>query len=249
MRHPVHIYIRSMFDIECRQRGQHQVRFASIATIIEPSGSFPTGRHPRVAPTRTVQLAPGIVFSVPPPRANLVMRDNIVSINKASELLERDRRTIRRAVLSLSPDAFDPRGQPRWKLARVVSALGALDGLRPDVNHRRRMNAADEIELIGRRLSEGIESLRAASELGERRKLVVQIGPLVGALNSAMEQANVTLSENERELLSHFRVQVIGQVVSEIMDLCAFQLARENSKESNDGVVQEGRRSDRCSAG
>src|ERR1700733_5054559 len=45
-----------------------------------------------------------------------------MSISGASEILERTRRTIKRALRDTEPNSY-VRGQPRWKLAVIVDAL------------------------------------------------------------------------------------------------------------------------------
>jgi hypothetical protein len=50
------------------------------------------------------------------------------SINAASELLERDRRTIGKALRHVPPDKKEKGGQPRWKLPTILSALDQLPG-------------------------------------------------------------------------------------------------------------------------
>lgn len=47
---------------------------------------------------------------------------NHISVNRAAEMLERTRRTVKRALRDVPPDGFE-RGQPRWRLANIVKAL------------------------------------------------------------------------------------------------------------------------------
>jgi hypothetical protein len=47
---------------------------------------------------------------------------NHLSVNAASEMLERTRRTVKRALRNVPPDSHE-RGQPRWRLANIVKAL------------------------------------------------------------------------------------------------------------------------------
>ena len=51
----------------------------------------------------------------------------VFSINAASELLERDRRTVTKALRHTPPDRKE-KGQPRWKLPTILAALDALPG-------------------------------------------------------------------------------------------------------------------------
>jgi hypothetical protein len=47
---------------------------------------------------------------------------NHLSVNAAAEMLERTRRTIKRAMRDIPPDSLE-RGHPRWKLPRIIEAL------------------------------------------------------------------------------------------------------------------------------
>jgi hypothetical protein len=55
------------------------------------------------------------------------MTTPVFSINSASELLERDRRTITKALRHTPPDKKE-RGQDRWKLPTILAALNMLPG-------------------------------------------------------------------------------------------------------------------------
>ena len=47
---------------------------------------------------------------------------NHFSVNAAAEMLERTRRTIKRALRNTPPDSTE-RGQPRWRLPKIIEAL------------------------------------------------------------------------------------------------------------------------------
>jgi hypothetical protein len=51
----------------------------------------------------------------------------VFSINAAAEVLERDRRTITKALRHVRPDKKE-RGQDRWRLATILNALDRLPG-------------------------------------------------------------------------------------------------------------------------
>jgi hypothetical protein len=48
----------------------------------------------------------------------------LVSENKAAELLERDRQTVKRALRGVAPDGHE-RGSPRFKIATVMNAMAS----------------------------------------------------------------------------------------------------------------------------
>jgi hypothetical protein len=49
---------------------------------------------------------------------------NHLSVNAAAEMLERTRRTIKRALRNVAPNSHE-RGQPRWRLPVIIQALQA----------------------------------------------------------------------------------------------------------------------------
>src|ERR1700730_16460435 len=51
----------------------------------------------------------------------------VFSVNAAAEVLERDRRTITKALRRVRPDKKE-RGQDRWRLATILNALDRLPG-------------------------------------------------------------------------------------------------------------------------
>jgi hypothetical protein len=51
----------------------------------------------------------------------------LFSINSAAEVLERDRRTVTKALRHTPPDAKQ-KGQPRWRLRTILDALDELPG-------------------------------------------------------------------------------------------------------------------------
>jgi hypothetical protein len=64
-------------------------------------------------------------------------------------VLERDRRTIRRALKAVPPDAYE-NGRPRWRLRKILEALDA---------HEQRMGH----EQFGRAVLTGTRSLMKSS--------------------------------------------------------------------------------------
>jgi hypothetical protein len=104
----------------------------------------------------------------------------LVSAYGASRLLERDRQTIERALRGLEPDAHE-RGQPRWRLARIVDALNARHAAKSgsskmDPSLQARFNQLDALDA----------RVRAAPTLQDRRKLARELFPLLADTDRAM---------------------------------------------------------------
>src|ERR1700674_1043315 len=52
---------------------------------------------------------------------------NLFSVNKAADLLERDRQTLVRALRHVKPDGYE-RGHPRYTLKTILDALAVHQG-------------------------------------------------------------------------------------------------------------------------
>lgn len=88
------------------------------------------------------------------------------SVNGAADLLERDRRTIRRALAMVPPDAKES-GNPRWRLRTILDALDAHE--RRTRHERSWTHDGDrdavivEIERITAKLEAGFDRMRQSS--------------------------------------------------------------------------------------
>lgn len=114
---------------------------------------------------------------------------NHLSVNAASEMLERTRRTVKRALRHVPPDSHE-RGQPRWRLPKIIEALqssggpmtsprgssgvgtgNALDDLDADLaNDRRRLRLFDGFNRAYARME-------AERSLAKRRALAISFAP------------------------------------------------------------------------
>ena len=75
----------------------------------------------RVGRTPTDPLGTIRKTEVPPPQAD---HENAIHFFcGAADALERDRRTIRKALREVPPDVADRRGHPRWRLPTILTAL------------------------------------------------------------------------------------------------------------------------------
>jgi hypothetical protein len=145
------------------------------------------------------------------------------SINALSEMLERDRRTITRALREVEPDGHDAQGTPRWKIATAVRALsdrGASDS--PNA-------AISEIERAAADVEDLLEQLRAADGVEAVRKLLrTGLGKAIGALDRALEAGQQGRRPAEQQLLVLVHDQIIGSVVDEILVLAGYDDATLN---------------------
>ena len=135
------------------------------------------------------------------------------SVNAASLLLERDRRTVTKALLGVKPDAT-VKGQGRWSMRSIVDALAAQE--RP---------AASSDAGTGNSIAPGLAAdyaafdlkfaaMEAAPTLEKRRALAVKLGPLVIGIDRQLRatgRANGVGDELADYRAQHiFRLTVIG---------------------------------------
>jgi hypothetical protein len=150
------------------------------------------------------------------------------SVNGAADLLERDRRTIRRALAMVPPDAKES-GNPRWRLRTVLDALDAhgrrTGHERSGMRHGDRDAVLDEIERLGAKLDAGFGQMAGEPDVARRRKMASQVGPLVGALNRAIERSHEFVPPDERPFVKLGTDQILRQAIANFMGLCQYELS------------------------
>jgi hypothetical protein len=106
---------------------------------------------------------------------------NLFSINKAADLLERDRATLVRALRHVKPDGHQ-RGQPRYTMRTITDALAAHEG------RNRGADAAVNRDLQARfvELEKQYNAVQAAPTVEERRKKARTFFRFLAATEDAM---------------------------------------------------------------
>src|ERR1700730_5377248 len=108
------------------------------------------------------------------------------TVSGAAEVLERDRRTIARALRDVPPD--DESKGRRWKLATIVNAMKGREDRSPSND-----KMVAEIEGAHEALAAGLERMWATAKVSgpEAARQVVRdgVGRLVGALDRALERS------------------------------------------------------------
>jgi hypothetical protein len=145
-----------------------------------------------------------------------------LTVNAAADQLQRDRRTIARALRDVPPD--DRSKGRRWKLSTIVNALNVE-------NVPRDSAAVNAIEAASEQLSVGLKKMWHAPDV-ERRRAIVRddVGALVGKLDEAMERAAADCRPHERRLLDVVRDHAIRGAIGEVLAACRWrvELGRSN---------------------
>jgi hypothetical protein len=140
------------------------------------------------------------------------------TVNGAAEALERDRRTIGRALRDVPPD--DETNGRRWKLATIVNALKGREDYSP-----RNDAAVDEIEAAHEALAAGLKRLQKTASIDRRRQIASDdVGKLVGRLDAAMERAAAGRKPHERALLGIARDKIIGDAIGAVLGACEWEV-------------------------
>ena len=149
------------------------------------------------------------------------------SVNGAADLLERDRRTIRRALAMVPPDAKES-GNPRWRLRTIIDALDAHERRtgheRSGTRDGDRDAVLDEIERLGAKLDAGFSQMAGEPDVARRRKMATEVGPLVGALNRAIERSHEFVPPDERPFVRLGTDQILRQAIANFIGLCQYEL-------------------------
>jgi hypothetical protein len=149
------------------------------------------------------------------------------SVNGAADLLERDRRTIRRALAMVPPDAKQS-GNPRWRLRTILDALDAHERQtgrkRFWPRHADRDTVADQIERITATLQTGFDRMQAERDVERRREMATEVASWVGALSRAFGHSHECIPPDERPFAKFDTDRIIGQAIGRILCLCEWQL-------------------------
>jgi hypothetical protein len=149
------------------------------------------------------------------------MRD-FHTITGASEILRRDRRSVRVALRDVPPDGQDSRGRDAWAMSKYDANIGRQPS--GSAGSQRVSRLANELSTIVERLDAGLKRLRAEPDLERRRELANVVGPDVGALDNAFAAVHDALPQDDRPLCEMVRDGCVGQAAGELLALCRMQL-------------------------
>jgi hypothetical protein len=105
---------------------------------------------------------------------------NLFSINRAADLLEKDRATLVRALRHVPPEGYE-RGQPRWSMQTIRNALAVKPHERHAIGKFRDRYSLRSTKLDRMRLEyeKGLALLGAEPSLDKRREMAVALAPLL----------------------------------------------------------------------
>jgi hypothetical protein len=130
---------------------------------------------------------------------------NLFSINRAADVLQKDRQTLTRALRHVQPDGTE-RGQPRYSMPTILAALDA---------HQGRSNGAGngDLERQFAELDAEYRRIQNAPALKERRALARGFFSAVAAIETLMHADARRLGEDPRHaslrIAEHTRLSVL----------------------------------------
>jgi hypothetical protein len=151
----------------------------------------------------------------------------LISENRAAQLLERDRGTIKRALRGIDPDSFEQE-QPRYRLGTVMRAVAAHTSL----TSKSRSSGASSIEVELVALEQAdiavkafLKRLRGERDIEGRRLLARSEGRVIGALDQAFEASITAQVPDATAVYTPLRNEVIGSAINELLSLCNWNIA------------------------
>jgi hypothetical protein len=106
----------------------------------------------------------------------------------AAELLERDRQTLTRALRSVKPDG-EERGQPRWKMSTIISAMERHSGVAFQGGGRR-AQIADELERLHDELDAVTNLIKSLPDLDSKQSHSRAAMQLIHRIDALYNEAN-----------------------------------------------------------
>lgn len=155
----------------------------------------------------------------------MAMRPKLWSLNGLSVELGIGARALAKKLKHTPPDG-KVGGREGWYMSSAVSAIendrggngGGYGGSDRDA-------VLDEIQRITAKLDAGFSQMAAEPDVARRRKIATEVGPLVGALNRAIERSHEFVPSDERPFVKLGTDQILRQAIANFMGLCQYELS------------------------
>jgi hypothetical protein len=151
--------------------------------------------------------------------------ENLFSINKAADLLERDRATLVRALRHVPPDGYQG-GQPRYTMKTITDALAVKPHERRETGkYRDRYSLGRDKALDGLRLmfEKGVASISAERSLDRRREMAVALARLLQEYQSLYLSTGRSLGIADDEALGARADLILAEMLDEVSEAAEWQ--------------------------
>lgn len=153
------------------------------------------------------------------------MTAKLYSLNGLATELQRDRRTVGKALSHTKPDGETPTGDPAWHLTTALSALGQAEDRRSHHHGGGDNRDIDELEFVERKLRTFFAKLKAEPSIEKRRKMVDDgEGAIVGEFCRAVERTQGQSGPAIANVAGPYVDRMIGGVIGELFRLCRWEL-------------------------
>jgi hypothetical protein len=144
--------------------------------------------------------------------------EGLFSVNAASEILGRTRRTVTRALQGVKPDA-NRSGLKLWSMRKIVDAVNR-NTQAPILTSSPRSEFAAEFETDFKAFDAGFAKLEAEPDLERRRALneKLGVGKMIGALDRLMKEQNAAMGEVD-SCVSFVCDHTVGGMISNFLTL------------------------------
>jgi hypothetical protein len=132
-----------------------------------------------------------------------------------SEVLERDRRTITKALRHIEPDAYEGRGKAKrgqWRMQTAIDALAALEP-KPQQYNTGDRPFERELDAAQAAFDDAVDAMDALPTVAQRRERSIEIADLVDDFIALMKQ------RGEADGLHHQHIELLGQNLYRLMML------------------------------
>jgi hypothetical protein len=144
--------------------------------------------------------------------------NDLFSINRAADLLEKDRATLVRALRHVAPDGHEG-GQPRWRMPTIVDALVVKPHARRETGKfRDRYSIRGSKALDGLRLTfdKRIASIGDEKSIDKRREMALAIAPLLQEYQAAYLATGRSLQIEDDDVLGARADLILDEMLSEV---------------------------------
>jgi hypothetical protein len=150
------------------------------------------------------------------------MRPTLFSIEALAVELDRDRRTVGRALRATPPDG-EVQGKPRWFLSTAVRALDRRQGNVRSGNSSDFAAACEKALRLLDQVRDGFDEAEAEADLSRRRQILVGFGKNIGRADAALKRLAAGLTPGERGALETLGELALAESVAQFCRLGAWQ--------------------------
>jgi hypothetical protein len=91
---------------------------------------------------------------------------------------------------------------------------------------------AEQLGRLAKSLDAGMNRMAGIDDIEARRKLGLEVGPLIGQFSEAMDLANATAPPGQRALLRDYAGFLVGRAIGQFLELMRWNIAEDEIEPS-----------------